>query len=788
MTTVSTPAGSVSQPAAAAGWFERSLPGLLAFSLILTGTAGLMYQVAWFRVLGQIFGVTVQATSAVLAAFMAGLALGSLVAAQVTTRMRNPVRFYGWAEIVIGVFGILSLIAFDAMLPAYAELARTLGETNPALAPARFIVALLIMLIPTTMMGATLPIVITATQQRASHLAKHVSLLYGANTFGAIAGAFLAGFFLIGSFGITTTVALAAILNLVIGVLWLALSYGPLKMPGDARHHDPIPQSVAIPDPEIRLDRLTAIVLLVGYGFSGGISLAAEVVWTRLLAGVFPGTTYSFSIMLCCMLAGIAIGSWLANPFLERRTNWLLVFVVLELCLALAAIFCLVLLGQLYSIEPLVRGIVGGTELLYTRPWFLVAFAVLAIGPFALLLGITFPVAAKLYAAGHPDPGRRVGLVYGANTLGAIAGALAGGLLLIPLLGAQGAMWVLAAGNLAIGLVVLTRVRMPAPQRLGLAGAAGAIALLAALVVPPIYGNLDRTNREGMPVIWVNEGPDATVRVVTDPAGTRVLYIDSEHQGVSAGAGADFHHRIGHWGAILHPEPRSALVVGLGVGATPGAVALHPDTQVQVVELYPGVVAAAPLFQDVNYGLLDRPNVRVDVSDGRNFLLLTDQRFDLIQADPIRPYNAGAGNLYSADFYRLAKEHLAPGGLMVQWMDTSLSDDQYRVLLRTFLSVFPDATLWNDGQIVVGGLGDRLPTAAEITPRLQDPEVAASLAGLGIRSGEDVLAQFSAGPEQIRAWVGEGPVITDRTPWVEFFWTRAPDPNTSPRPEAWLPR
>jgi spermidine synthase len=225
-------------------------------------------------------------------------------------------------------------------------------------------------------------------------------------------------------------------------------------------------------------------------------------------------------------------------------------------------------------------------------------------------------------------------------------------------------------------------------------------------------------------------------------------------------------------------------VVGLGVGATPGAAALHPGGRIHLIELIPGVVGAAPWFQEVSYRVLERPNVDLEINDGRNHLLVTGQKYDIIQADPIQPMNAGANNLYSADFYRLARASLNEGGMMVQWVNNQLPDYAYRMMLRTFLDVFPNATLWHNGSIMVGTKDPIQVDPAALARKFEAPEVRASLASLGITSPGDVMQEFSAGPEQIRAFAGTGPILTDRTPFVEFFWT-LPSNTPNQRPAEW---
>ncbi|MCS6802028.1 MAG: fused MFS/spermidine synthase [Chloroflexota bacterium] len=750
---------------------RTALPWLLALSLIATGASGLIYQVVWFRLLGTIFGVTVQATSAVLAAFMAGLALGSFLAARVADRLRDPLRGYGLVEIGIGIAGLASLPLLDGLQPLYRSTASVLGEGNPLLIGLRFALGFLVMMIPTTLMGTTLPLVVRASALHSPAVARNIGLLYAGNTLGAIVGAFTAGFFLIGVYGLTVAVAVAAAFNIGIGVTWAVAARGlePLAPPPETG------RAPALPDP-LRPNQTLANVVLGTYALSGATALANEVIWTRVLSGIFPGTVYAFTLMLCAILAGIALGSWLVTPFLQRARNWALVYAGCQLGLAVTALLSIATLASAFQLEGLLGqllGVSGGLLLEEPAVMALIAFA--AIGPAAIAMGVTFPVAARLYASTSSRLGDRVGRIYGANTLGAIAGSLAGGLILIPLVGAERALWLTALGNAVIALLVLGVA--PGQRRVRAAIAlAGAVSLAGtALLTPSLYAKLSATDPRGERTIWLAEGPDATVRVVRNPSQQQILYINSEGQASDDEKILSFHYLLGHLGLLLHPRPRDVLAIGLGGGATPGAAALHERATVTVVELYPGVIEGARFFREVNFGIHDRPNVRMIVNDGRNFLMFREREYDVIVADIIRAKNAGAANLYSADYYRLARQALRDDGMMVQWIDDTLPEYAYKLMVRTFLTVFPETTMWFNGSVLIGTKQPLRLDRLTVEENLQQPGPRQHLARLGFHNSYDVLREYVAGPDEIRAYVGEGPIITDRHPSIEFMRTLPTD-------------
>jgi spermidine synthase len=744
------------------------LVGLLIVSVVLSGASGLIYQVIWFRVLGLIFGVSVHATSAVLAAFMAGLAVGSFLTGRVADRIKRPLLAYAIVEIAIGVFGLASLWAFDLLQPIYKALAVSVTDSVVVLSVIRFALAFLIMLVPTTMMGATLPLVVRSSLLRAGSLSRNVSLLYAANTFGAVVGAFTSAFYLIGLYGITATTALAAGINIAVGAIWLGVS---LALPRETEAAPPSADAVAELHPSERISPATARLVLVVYGLSGAIALAYEVVWTRLLAGIFPSTVYAFAIMLCAILTGIALGSWAINGVIARRANWLFRFAVLEVALGVTAVLSLTAIAQAYRVEGVIRGWLGWSveALVVNEPWFMLAFALVCIGPTAFLMGVTFPVATKLYASGFTEVGRRVGTIYGVNVLGALAGSLGGGLVLIPLLGAQRALWALAIGNALLGLVILVATPGRTSQRLAFAASGAALFVVVAVLSPDVYWTLFSTDPQTTETIWFHEGQDANVRVARDLEGNLVLFTNSAGQNNDSRAEAVFHYQLGLLGPLLHPNPKEVLVVGLGVGQTAGAASVHPGTRTTVVELLPGVIEAAPIFEHVNFHLHRNPDVTIVAADGRNYLLLAGQRFDVIESDPIWPTHAGAANLYSVDYYRLARQALKDDGIMVQWVDASLPEHAYKMMVRSFYEVFPEATMWYHGTILVGAKGPLRIDYEAVEAKFQHPRLRAVLEDLGIRGVNDVMREFVGRPEEVRAYLGPGPVVSDRYPIIEYI-------------------
>ena len=751
------------------------LPALLVV-FFLSGMSGLIYQVVWLRMLSLAFGVTSFAVATVLCGFMGGLALGAFVAGRITHRIRRPLVGYAVAEILIGLTGLLSPLLLLGVRALYVATVEGTGlDQLLALSLVRFVYTVAVLLLPTTLMGATLPLIVRSSLLRAGTAARNVSMLYAINTLGATAGAFLTGFYLIGRYGLFASLVVAAVLNLAAGLLALAL--GRLQVAPEEGQADTSVDAVDERPFPVAAQRVVFVVFAV----SGGLSLAYEVVWARVLSIFFDATTYGFTIMLTMVLLGIGAGSWAVSPLIQRRRNWVLIFASVE-----AAVGILGLLAV-----PLLANAVPFTDALglYTDPGALGQFSVafmalvsaLVVLPPMFLLGATFPIAARIAGAGHADVGRRVGAVYAGNVCGAIVGAFLGGFVLVPRLGAERSLLLLGACSIALAVAlawnasVRLRAWRPATATLG------AVAVALALVLSPnLFTGIFSERLRDQDVVYMDEGLENMVTVADNRvSGERKLYLNGQPQASTVGFVAGFHQLIGHLGMLLRPDATDALVIGFGGGATAGAVARHPGVAVEIVELSSAVTRAAPYFSAINGAVLERPNVTLHVDDGRNFLLLTEKKYDVITADIIRPRHAGASNLYSVEYFRLAKDALKENGVMVQWLE-QLSEKQYKLLLRSFVEVFPNVSIWANGSLLVGSKQPVPVDPDALAGKFNDPELAPALAVLGLNTSEDLLNQYTGDRDEALAYLGPGPVITDNRPYVEYYRSLSKDGDRLP--------
>lgn len=741
---------------------RNPLVATLAVLFFFSGASGLVYQVLWQRLLSLVFGVTVFATSTVLASFMAGLALGSLIAGRLAASARHPLRLLGTIEILIGLTALSTPWALDAVRVVYVALQGWLPQNLPSLTVARLACSFLILVVPTTLMGATLPIVMRSSLAQEGDVGPRLGLLYGANTAGAVIGAILTGFYLVGSIGIQASFLVAATLNVLVGSAALALSSRyPSSAPDHADAH--VDEPGALPEdasPSVRSR------VLIALGLSGFAALALEVIWFRLMVLFIAATTYAFTTMLATVLAGIASGSALAT-FLLRRHR--------DLVSALTAV--------LFITGPVVLASMAILCWTYAAGWRTGAQlqgSIVAMLPGALLMGIAFPIAARLWAGSGRHAGetaRRVGVLTAVNLTGAIAGALVGGFVLLPLLGSARSLVATSA------LYTLSGLLLAATRRGGIRFTLVAGTALAALVVMAfaLPDPFEATHRRRYPVgerlFWKEEGVQATVAVHSAPMGGHTLYLDGLHQANDAAPLVKLHRQIGLLPTVLHRDPRHALVVGLGGGVTAGAVSRHPNLSVDIVELSASVTRAAAQFRHVNYDVLMQPNVRLRIDDARNYLMVSRQKYDVITADLIQPIHVGAGKLYSREYFELARGALEEDGLMLQWIGHRPAT-QYKMIMRTFLSVFPETTLWIDGNLMVGAKRPLKLRAARYDDLRRDAKYSEALESIDLAGFDSLLALYTAGPEALRAFVGEGPLLTDDWPLIEFHRSLPPgDPE-----------
>jgi len=773
---------------------EKRRPTLIALAgcFFLSGVGSLALEVVWTRELRLVFGSTTLAASTILVAYMLGLGLGGLAGGRVATRLRSGVRAYGWIEIAIGLYALL-VPWLLAQLPALNRSLLAGMDFWPAVF-CRFAIALALLLLPTVLMGATLPILVTALTRRDPRIGASTGLLYGINTLGAVAGVFLATFVLFPTLGLTWTNRFGALLDIAVGILALTLVNRSLAAANSAAGPAPArrPRETAT-----ATAAAPATVLLVVYGCVGFTALLYEVAWARSLAVVFGSSIYAFSSMLGAFLTGIALGSLLFRRWIDRSRAPLALLasgIVALALLALVTTTVLPYLPQLFLWVVESFGLDSGRIALAQ-----VAMCMIAMLPPTLILGGLFPLVARVLADGMDDVGEAVGRVYFANTMGSAAGAFATGFLLLPRLGVRDTL-ALGAGIdlLAAALLLLVVARAASVRLLALAP----LAVAALLLVVPIPFDRQALTRgvfkapdaelefgiglqpvDGRPnhdLVFYRDGINATVSVHRE-GGILALRVNGK---VDASSFGDMSTQVllGQLPLLFGPPAKKVLVIGYASGVTTGSVATHPGVErIDAVEIEPAIVEASRYFDDVSGSPLDDPRVRLVLDDARSYLAATSERYDVIISEPSNPWMSGVSNLFTREFFSIVRGALAPGGRLLQWVQLyALDPPSLASIIAALRTEFPYVYGFAD----VSGNPDLLllaqdrPLAAGDLPRWEKlpAAVQADLARIGNFSTADLWGLMRVTPPDVDALVRRAPVVNSDdnlfielgTPWMLY--------------------
>jgi len=759
----------------------------------LSGISGLLYEVAWTRMLHLLFGDTVLAVSTVLTAFMAGLALGSFwVGRRVDARPR-VLGLYAALEVGIAMSAVLLPLALAALTPLYVWLHRQLGEAAGLFDLVRFALAFGLLCVPTSLMGATLPVLSRYMVRRQATLGWNVGALYALNTAGAVIGCFAAGYVLLGRVGLSRTVWIGAAMNLAVALaVWLGRRRMEAVEAPAATASGATP-SVASPaggdNPAGGDDPVRRRVLLA-FGLSGVAALSYEVIWTRALAFFIGNSTYAFSAMLTTFLCGLAIGSLLGARLSDRAPRPVALLGALHVAIGVYGALTIAILGHVfYGLDAWWEGFSNAYWGMPVWLTFVKTFAVIL--PPTLAMGAAFPLVSRIVAGSPGSIGRGVGTAYACNTLGAIAGAWLSGFVAIPLLGLRGSL--VTTSLLSIGVGGLLLASAAVRRRRQALVYAGVVAVLVAVVAAtPRLRFADIAGEPEKETLHYEEGVAGVVKVATDAYDRKLLSINGWSV---AGTGTpnpevalvndypEVQKMLAHLPMLLHPAPRDALVIGFGAGGTTWSLSRHVAlARIDVVEFVPGVIRAAGFFPEVNHGVLADPRVRVAIDDGRNYLLVTPRTYDVVSVDTLDPKHAGNGNLYTREFYALSRAVLRPGGIFVQWLPYHQVDNEsLKLIARTFQHVFPEATLWLNRfkgyALLVGTLGPLAVDVARLEARFRDPAVQRDLAEVHVATPWQFLEGFTMGPATLRRYTaGSARLNTYDRPSVEFYGVAWHDP------------
>jgi len=761
--------------------------GLLLFS---SGFCALVYQTAWLRMFRMVFGASTAASAAVLAIFMAGLGFGGLLLGRRADRHPSPLGLYAGLEAGIALSAGLSpllLALVEALYVALGGSAR-LGVAGSGVV--RLLLSLVVLGLPTFLMGGTLPAVARAVEGRADFGRRTVGLLYAVNTLGAVLGALVTTFFALETLGIRKTVWIAALLNLLVVLAARSLAREMAAAEKVTEDETPVEEDGGESRPGLLAPVAAAVA---GFAF-----LLMELVWYRMLGPLLGGSSYTFGLILAVALLGIGLGGLLYGAGARSRRPTMLSFAATCSLEALLIALPFALGDRIAVLAALLRPLAGAGFLALVGGW--AAVTVLVVLPAAIVSGYQFPLLIALLGSGRWRVGREVGVTYAANTLGAILGSIAGGFGLIPLLTAQGAWRLVALLLLALAAVaIVAGLRAGAPRRAALMpAAAGLLGLAFCLALGPTAfwrhtpigaGRLSTADWKGpndvrsqvetmrRRIVWQADGVESSVGL--DLSDEYAFIVNGKSDG-SALSDAPTQVMSGLIGALVHPNPRRALVIGLGTGSTAGWLAKVPSMErVDVIELEPAIEHVARLCSAVNQDVLRNPKVHLIIGDGRELLLTTGESYDLIFSEPSNPYRAGVASLFSQDFYRAVMPRLRPGGVFLQWLQGYELDAQVvRTAYATLSSVFPSVESWQSQRSDLLLMASNGPVAHDldlVRSRVGIEPYRAALDRIwGVEGVEGFYAGFVAAPPFARA-VGEAEgkaLNTDDHPILEFGFAR----------------
>ena len=728
----------------------------------LSGVSGLIYQIAWVRQSVFTFGVSVYAYSTVIGAYMIGLALGSYLMGRRIDAHARPLRTYAALEVGIAALAALSPFLLGALHGIYPELSNALPAGGLWLTLGRLVLSLAVLTPTTFLIGATLPVMSRIYATHGGRVGSDVGRLYLVNTAGAALGCVLTGLVFLRYLGARETIFLGAAINLFVGGAALALTRlvpapraaGAADEAGDVAMDSAVaagPGEAALP---ISAGALRYVA--IAYGISGFIALGYEVVWARILYIHSSHAAYSFSLMLTVFLAGLALGGAGASWVLRRRRATLRHFGAIQLAIGLLAVLVLHAFARLPGLH--LEDWFGGYSVAYE---FLIAFVTLF--PPSVLLGALFPVVGSLYTRERAQVvGLRIGRVNAFNTVGAIAGSLGAGFVLVPLFGLRNTTVALAVLNFALGAVAL-RFDRGGRRALRFAPAGALVATILAVAILPTGLYLGSYYTEVDRLIFYKEGVETTVAVLEVPEDNyKISFVNGRDEVPTDRSSMSAFRLLGHLPPLLRPGARNALVLSFGNGIATGTMNTHDIPVIDAVDLSPEMMEAAAVYSEENYDVLDSDRLRLHVEDGRNFLLRAEASYDIISVDATHPANASSWALFTSEFYRLIESRLADDGVFMQWIPIhGVREDDYRDILRTVWDIFPNMVLWSTGSTHSYVVATREPMSSVVMQSVLTRAAANPIVVRDLGPPETIAGYVAMAEADLTGYIGRGPVITD---------------------------
>jgi spermidine synthase len=755
------------------------LPVLLLL-FVGSGAAALIYEIVWFQMLELYVGSSAVSVGVLLGTFMGGMCLGSLLLPRLISPRHHPLRVYALLELGIGAIGLILLVVMPLVGRVYVSWGGY-GITGFLL---RGLAASICLLPPTLLMGATLPAVSRWIETSPTGVS-WLGFFYAGNIAGAVFGSLLAGFYLLRVFDMTTATFVAVGFNAVVGGLGLLVAS---RSPAAAVHTSDA-ERLPVTEP-----RSEVALVYIAIALSGFCALAAEVIWTRILSLLFGASTYTFSIILAVFLIGLGLGSSIGALIAKNIDRPRVALGWCQLLNVGAIAWTAAMLMRSLPYWPINASI--SIDIWYNFQLDFVR-GLWAVLPGPILWGASFPLALAAVARKGQDPGRLVGGVYAANTLGAIVGSLAASLMLVYWFGSQHAQQAMMIVSGVSGLLLLAPVELSSTPGKRTFRLAAPTALLVALfcaaylvrTVPTIPGILVAYGRYAATwigqtgdIFYVGEGLNSSVAVSRLSSGVLNYHNAGKVQASSQPQDMRLQRMLGHFTTLTPKDPKKVLVIGCGAGVTAGAVSVdnHVEslTIAEIEPLVPRVVSA--YFGEHNFNVVQNPKTHVTIDDARHYLLTTRDKFDAITSDPLDPWVKGAATLYTREFFELAKQHLNPGGavtLFVQLYESSPAAVKSEI--GTFFQAFPNGIIWGNTHqgkgydtVLLGQVEATHFDVDEMQARLDRPEYSAvkeSLRAIGIGSAIDLFANYAGRAADMKEYLADAPINHDRDLRLQYL-------------------
>lgn len=740
-----------------------------------SGFSALVYEIIWARKLSLVFGLDSYAISTIIAVYFTGLALGSFIFGKLVDRTKkSPLYIYGLLEVGVGAYAALTPWLFKAIQAIQASLWLQFEPSFGQFSMISLVLSVLVLIIPTTLMGGTLPVISKFFAYKEEEVGKAIGGLYSVNTLGAVIGVFASGFLLISYFGVNQSIWIASFISVLVGIVAFRLSKETQK-------------EVVKEKPLFQGKPNTLKILLLVIGLSGFAAISVEVLLARIMVTVVGGSTYAFSLVLISFLLGISLGSALISRIIDRLRSHMIWIAILELLLGISVFLLIPIIGNLPFWFLSFYQSFGSSFSNLQMGIFLMMTVVFIIPTF--LMGAVFPIAIKAYKS--KGLGDRVGKLYAVNTFGGVLGSLATGFLLISLVGVEKSIVIAASIYLMGAILIITVSKTKLVSKVIVIVVSIAIVFLGNrniswdkyVMTSGFYTNpesllgiekeelLRRLRSENL--LYEADGVSAHVAVVEDKSGNITLKINGK---TDASTSSDMENQLllGHLPMLLHKDPKDVLVVGMGSGITLGSVLSHHTVEtVDAIEIEPSVIEAAEYFNQYSNNAIKDPRVNIITADGRNFLSATENKYDVITSEPSNPWLSGSSKLFTKEYFELLESGVNEEGIVLQWINLyALDVNGLKSVMAAFDEVFPEVIVFgmaiSNDLAMIGSKNPILFDYRLLSERLEEEMIINDLEKIGISKPFEIFSYFVMDDKAVSQLVKGATPNSDNHPIVEF--------------------